>query len=60
VDLVIDPVGRQMLAEAWFCVKDDGALIIIFEPPEGMEKNGVNSFSSWSQRRPADGDFQTI
>jgi len=57
---VIDPVGRQMLAEAWFCVKDDGALIIIFEPPEGMEKNGVNSFSSWSQRRPADGDFQTI
>lgn len=35
VDVVVDSVGGKTLEDAWFAVKDGGALIGIFEPPEG-------------------------
>lgn len=34
VDIVVDSVGGKTLEDAWFAVKDGGALIGIFEPPE--------------------------
>ena len=34
VDVVVDLVGGKTLEDAWFCVKDGGALVSIFEPPE--------------------------
>jgi NADPH:quinone reductase-like Zn-dependent oxidoreductase len=46
VDIVVNLVGGKTLEDAWFCVKDGGALISIFEPtgprrPEGLEKKDV-------------------
>lgn len=35
VDIVVDSLGGKTLEDAWFAVKDGGALIGIFEPPEG-------------------------
>ena len=35
VDVVFDNVGGRTSEDAWFCVKDGGALVSIFEPPEG-------------------------
>ena len=35
VDIVVDSLGGKTLADAWFCVKDGGALISFLEPPEG-------------------------
>jgi NADPH:quinone reductase-like Zn-dependent oxidoreductase len=36
-DVVIDCIGRQALADAWWVVKEGGTLISIFQPPEGMK-----------------------
>ena len=45
VDIVFDLLGGKTLQDAWFCVKDRGALISIVEPPEerrpGVLKNKV-------------------
>ena len=35
VDIVVDDLGGKTLEDAWFAVKDGGALVSIFEPPEG-------------------------
>lgn len=35
VDIVVDALGGKTLEDAWFAVKDGGALVGIFEPPEG-------------------------
>ncbi|KAL8654155.1 MAG: hypothetical protein Q9226_003542 [Calogaya cf. arnoldii] len=48
VDIVLDCVGGKTLEDAWFCVKDDGYLISIVEPPldrmpEGFRGNAVKS-----------------
>lgn len=34
VDLVIDCIGKKSLEDAWYCVKDGGVIISIFQPPE--------------------------
>lgn len=34
VDVVFDLLGGKALEDAWFCVRDEGALISIVEPPE--------------------------
>ncbi|KAI4249223.1 MAG: hypothetical protein L6R40_000681 [Gallowayella cf. fulva] len=34
VDIVVDCKGATTLEEAWYCVKDQGSLISIVEPPE--------------------------
>jgi NADPH:quinone reductase-like Zn-dependent oxidoreductase len=34
VDLVIDCIGGKSLADAWWCIKDGGVLISIYQPPE--------------------------
>ena len=49
VDLVIDCVGKKSLEDAWWCVRDGGILISIYQPPEqvkptGWAGNDVNSF----------------
>jgi NADPH:quinone reductase-like Zn-dependent oxidoreductase len=44
VDLMIDPVGRQMLAEAWFCVKGDGALISILSRRRAWRRTASTAF----------------
>lgn len=35
VDVVFDCLGGKTLEDAWYCIKDDGSLISIVEPPEG-------------------------
>lgn len=40
VDVVIDPLGGKTLADAWFCVKDAGTSVSIFESPEGKRPGG--------------------
>ena len=35
VDVVVDALGGKTLEDAWYAVKDGGALVGIFEPPEG-------------------------
>ncbi|KAL2064042.1 hypothetical protein VTL71DRAFT_4536 [Oculimacula yallundae] len=49
VDLVIDCIGRQSLADAWYAVKPDGTIISIFQPPEQqrpaeLDGTGVRNF----------------
>ncbi|KAI4188325.1 MAG: hypothetical protein LQ346_005337 [Caloplaca aetnensis] len=34
VDIVFDLLGGKTLEEAWYCVKDNGSIISIVEPPE--------------------------
>ena len=34
VDIVFDCLGGKTMGDAWYCVKDGGALISIVEPPE--------------------------
>jgi NADPH:quinone reductase-like Zn-dependent oxidoreductase len=41
VDLVIDCIGGRSLADAWWCVKDGGVLISIFQPPEQVRPEGL-------------------
>jgi NADPH:quinone reductase-like Zn-dependent oxidoreductase len=36
VDVVIDCFGKDSLKDAWWCVKDRGVLISIYQPPEQM------------------------
>lgn len=36
VDMVFDNLGGKTLGEAWYCVKDGGALVSIVDDPEGM------------------------
>jgi NADPH:quinone reductase-like Zn-dependent oxidoreductase len=48
VDIVFDLLGGDILEEAWFCVKDGGALVSMFEPPDlrkpaALEKKDVRS-----------------
>jgi NADPH:quinone reductase-like Zn-dependent oxidoreductase len=40
-DMVIDCVGRQALAHAWWAVKEGGTLISIFQPPKGDEAGRI-------------------
>lgn len=35
VDVVIDCVGGQSLEDAWWCLRENGVIISIYEPPEG-------------------------
>lgn len=35
--IVVDLLGGNTLKESWHCVEDGGAMISIFEPPEGMK-----------------------
>ena len=55
-DMVIDCIGRQALADAWWVVKERGTLISIFQPPKGMKpadlptRNIKNLFLSKSRR----------
>jgi NADPH:quinone reductase-like Zn-dependent oxidoreductase len=49
VDLVVDCVGKKSLEDAWFCVRDGGTLISIYQPPEQMKPadhagKDINSF----------------
>ncbi|RHZ46399.1 NADP-dependent oxidoreductase [Aspergillus thermomutatus] len=37
VDLVVDCVGKKSLEDAWWCVKEGGVLISIFQPPEQVQ-----------------------
>jgi len=37
VDLVVDMIGDQTLADAWTVVRDGGILLSIKEPPEGRK-----------------------
>ncbi|KAE8355923.1 hypothetical protein BDV28DRAFT_128118 [Aspergillus coremiiformis] len=41
VDLVIDCVGGKSLTDAWWCVKDGGVVISIFQPPEQVRPEGL-------------------
>ena len=41
VDIVVDCLGGKTLEDAWFCVRDGGALISIVEPPEGRRPEGL-------------------
>ncbi|KAL4923543.1 NADP-dependent oxidoreductase [Aspergillus undulatus] len=46
VDVVIDCIGQKALSDAWWAVKDGGAVLSIFQPPgqvrpEGCEVNDV-------------------
>ena len=43
VDIVIDLLGGKTLEDAWYCVKDGGTLISIFEPPEGRRPEGLKN-----------------
>lgn len=43
VDIVIDLLGGKTLEDAWYCVKDGGTLISIFEPPEGKRPEGLKN-----------------
>ncbi|KAI9799313.1 MAG: hypothetical protein M1825_004806 [Sarcosagium campestre] len=42
VDIVVDLVGGKTLEEAWYCVKDGGTLVSIFEPPQGRQPPGYS------------------
>ncbi|KAJ5111178.1 NAD(P)-binding protein [Penicillium argentinense] len=46
VDVVIDCIGRQSLEDAWWTIRDGGAVLSIFQPPkqvcpEGYKGTGV-------------------
>ena len=41
VDIVFDLLGGKTLEDAWFCVKAEGTLISIFEPPEGRRPESL-------------------
>ncbi|MCJ1250666.1 hypothetical protein MMC30_007894 [Trapelia coarctata] len=41
VDVVIDCVGKELLHDAWWCVKDQGVLISIYQPPEQVKPSGL-------------------
>lgn len=43
VDIVFDLVGGKTLEEAWFCVKDGGALVSIVEPTEPRRPDGLET-----------------
>jgi NADPH:quinone reductase-like Zn-dependent oxidoreductase len=43
VDIVLDVLGGNTLQECWYCVKDGGALISIFEPPDGQRPEGLDA-----------------
>ncbi|KAF7166918.1 hypothetical protein CNMCM5623_000455 [Aspergillus felis] len=57
VDLVVDCIGKKSLEDAWWCVKDGGILISIFQPPEQVQpeeckrKNVQNLFFIVSANR---------
>ncbi|RAH47114.1 NADP-dependent oxidoreductase [Aspergillus brunneoviolaceus CBS 621.78] len=40
VDVVVDCIGRQSLADAWWAVKDGGVVLSIFQPPEQVKPDG--------------------
>jgi NADPH:quinone reductase-like Zn-dependent oxidoreductase len=40
VDIVIDCVGGQSLQDAWCCLRDNGVIISINQPPEGRRPAG--------------------
>jgi NADPH:quinone reductase-like Zn-dependent oxidoreductase len=49
VDIVFDCIGKKPLGDAWWCVKEGGALISIYQPPEQqkpkeLEINNVTNF----------------
>ncbi|OGM47909.1 zinc-binding oxidoreductase [Aspergillus bombycis] len=41
VDVVVDCVGGKSLADAWWCVKDGGVVVSIFQPPEQVRPEGL-------------------
>ncbi|KAJ5819858.1 hypothetical protein N7474_005449 [Penicillium riverlandense] len=43
VDIVIDCVGGQSLQDAWYCLRDNGVIISINQPPEGKRPAGFAS-----------------
>ncbi|EAW14985.1 NADP-dependent oxidoreductase [Aspergillus clavatus NRRL 1] len=63
VDLVVDCIGKKSLEDAWWCVKEGGTLISIFQPPEQVqpeeckEKNVKNFFFIVAANRS---DLETI
>lgn len=40
VDVVVDCFGKESLRDAWWCVKDRGVLMSIYQPPEQMKPAG--------------------
>ena len=40
VDLVIDCIGKKSLEGGWWCVKNGGVLISIYQPPEQVKPDG--------------------
>jgi NADPH:quinone reductase-like Zn-dependent oxidoreductase len=49
VDIVFDCIGKKSLEEAWWCVKEGGTLISIYQPPEQQKPkelkiNSVTNF----------------
>ncbi|PIG86600.1 zinc-binding oxidoreductase [Aspergillus arachidicola] len=48
VDVVVDCIGGKSLADAWWCVKDGGVLVSIYQPPKQVrpEELGEKSVKS--------------
>ncbi|KAF5856799.1 hypothetical protein ETB97_006690 [Aspergillus alliaceus] len=48
VDVVVDCVGGKSLEDAWWCVKEEGVVVSIFQPPEQVrpEELGEKSVRS--------------
>lgn len=44
-DIVIDCIGRQSLADAWWLVKPGGTLLSIYQPPEQHKPAGIDGES---------------
>lgn len=66
MDIVVDFLGGERLEDVWFCVKEGGALISIFEPPEEKEpkelkekiiKNDLYHGAKWSA---VGGNIETV
>ncbi|KAL4894759.1 NAD(P)-binding protein [Aspergillus ambiguus] len=40
VDVVVDCIGRKALQDAWWCVKEGGTVLSIFQPPAPLRPEG--------------------
>ncbi|KAH8812691.1 hypothetical protein F5884DRAFT_670181 [Xylogone sp. PMI_703] len=40
VDLIIDCIGKKSLEDAWWCIKDGGTILSIFQPPKQVQPEG--------------------